>query len=332
MDLNTTIMDNMIKEIQDIKVGIIIPVYNRLNTTKSCIERLEKLTKSFVLYVVDDNSTDGTSQMLSQFSQVKVINGTGDLWWSGTINLGMKQCLEDGCDVFIWLNDDCLISNEHLINLATISVHNPNAIFTPSYICSYYPNVTKHAGIIKSSPQQLAETLVIPLVHCAGQCVAFGKNIFKTLGTIDTQLFPHYGDAIYTMIASKSGFPVYEVPSLQAKINFCCFRRIPPQNQILISKNPSNFSLRDLLSSKRSTYNLVHRLNWHILVHGKLGYIYFLLSITRLLVFVGLALMIRKTMSTQFCTLLSRLLYLNRSLDWQMIKLDIQEGRTNAFL
>lgn len=89
--------------IQNISVGIIVPVYNRLTTTKKCIERLHEIPKNFTLYVVDDNSTDGTSEMLTQFPQIKIINGSGDLWWSGAINLGMKKCWEDGCDIFIWL-------------------------------------------------------------------------------------------------------------------------------------------------------------------------------------------------------------------------------------
>lgn len=173
------------------------------------------------------------------------------------------------------VNDDCLISTENLIALANTSAENPYAIFTPSYVCSYYPNVTRHAGTIKSSLEKLGKQKVIPLVHCAGQCVVFGNSIYKNLGSINTQLFPHYGDAIYTLMAHKSGFKVYEVPSIKAEINFCRFRRIPPEHQILIASDISKFSLQNLLSSKRSTYNLIHRLNWHLFIRGKFGYFYF---------------------------------------------------------
>jgi glycosyltransferase involved in cell wall biosynthesis len=321
-------------DIENINVGIIIPVFNRLNTTETCLARLDHILNNFTIYVVDDNSTDGTSEMLKKFPRVRVIQGSGDLWWSGAVNLGMKQCLEDICDVFIWLNDDCLISNENLISLVTISVQNPNAIFTPSYICSLYPSFKKHAGPVKSTAENenLVGNFVIPLVHCAGQCVVFPISILKTLGTIDTQSFPHYGDAIYTLMSEKSGFPVYEVPSIQAEVNFCCFRRIPPEQQILLAKNPSKFSLRDLLSSKRSTYNLVHRLNWYLLIRGKMGYVYFLISLIKVLICVNIALVARRFMSAQFCILVSRICYIHKTLDWQMLKLDIEKDRTDFFL
>jgi len=98
-------MDKLKKE----PIFIIIPVHNRKNVTLSCLERLKESSDldRFNVVVVDDGSTDGTSQSIQQtYSAVEVIQGDGNLWWTGAIRKGMEYAYEQGAQYFIWLNDD----------------------------------------------------------------------------------------------------------------------------------------------------------------------------------------------------------------------------------
>jgi GT2 family glycosyltransferase len=87
--------------------------YNRLSKTKNVIEKLVKQNDKcrFHFVIVDDGSTDGTTEYLQNFSQdvVTLIKGNGGLYYSGGMRKGMeyiKQNINDVYDFLLLLNDD----------------------------------------------------------------------------------------------------------------------------------------------------------------------------------------------------------------------------------
>lgn len=65
-------------------VWLIIPVHNRREVTRACLLHLAALglPEDFVICVVDDGCTDGTSEMLAAESPwVRVVRGDGNLYW-----------------------------------------------------------------------------------------------------------------------------------------------------------------------------------------------------------------------------------------------------------
>src|SRR5688572_16741369 len=89
-------------------VYLIIPAYNRRAVTLSCLAALSEagdLARNHVV-VVDDGSTDGTSEAIrSQYPDVHVLPGSGELWWTGAIVLGMRYALAEGAQQIVWLKD-----------------------------------------------------------------------------------------------------------------------------------------------------------------------------------------------------------------------------------
>ena len=74
-------------------IHVIIPVYNRINFTINCLRSLKKQInyKQLNIIVVDDGSTDDTLKILKKdFSEIKILKGTGSLYWCGAISLGIK--------------------------------------------------------------------------------------------------------------------------------------------------------------------------------------------------------------------------------------------------
>ena len=48
-------------------ISIVIPVHNRRELTRNCLLSLQKQTyKNFSVIIVDDGSTDGTSEMIQK--------------------------------------------------------------------------------------------------------------------------------------------------------------------------------------------------------------------------------------------------------------------------
>ena len=98
-------------------VFVVIPVFNRLEETLSCINDLRRQRYPNVeIVVVDGGSTDGTVAELQKVSDVHLIWGVGEQWWTGATWLGIDHALaRAGDDDFVMLlNNDTAFGPEML--------------------------------------------------------------------------------------------------------------------------------------------------------------------------------------------------------------------------
>lgn len=97
-------------------VSIIIPVFNGIDYTQKCITNLRAGISrtgseeySVNIVIVDDGSRDGTSDWIKSQSlkNVYLLNGDGNLWWSGGVNVGVKYALQTlhADYILLWNND-----------------------------------------------------------------------------------------------------------------------------------------------------------------------------------------------------------------------------------
>src|SRR5258708_32427893 len=88
-----------------IRFSILIPIYNRLNITKqglkSLYEALGYYTRSgnsqcrFDVIVIDEGSTDGSSQWISDnYPDVYLLQGNGELWGRDATNVATRYAME----------------------------------------------------------------------------------------------------------------------------------------------------------------------------------------------------------------------------------------------
>jgi GT2 family glycosyltransferase len=106
------------------KVSIVIPVYNRRETTLRCLKTLREqgVFDWAQIWVVDDGSSDGTSEAIQEaHAEMKILRGDGSLWWSRAICLGMEAAMSAGADFVVWLNDDCTPRPGALSQLVKVS-------------------------------------------------------------------------------------------------------------------------------------------------------------------------------------------------------------------
>src|SRR5258708_10408209 len=115
-----------------IRFSILIPIYNRLNITKqglkSLYEALGYYTRSgnsqcrFDVIVIDDGSTDGSSQWISDnYPDVYLLQGNGELWWSGATNVGARYAIEPlHSDYLLLWNDDIAPDNRYFLEVEKI--------------------------------------------------------------------------------------------------------------------------------------------------------------------------------------------------------------------
>jgi GT2 family glycosyltransferase len=197
-------------------VYILIPVHNRKAVTLTCLENLQRNgdLARYQVVVIDDGSIDGTAEAIqANFPQVTILQGDGNLWWTGAIVKGMVYAYERGADFFIWLNDDTLPISDALLRLVNTSQHSPHTIVTaqcyadltltkPTYGGRQIQGRTLH--FLSVDPDSFVACDV-----CSGNLVCLPRSVVDKVGYPPSRHAPQtWGDVVYTWRAKQAGFKV----------------------------------------------------------------------------------------------------------------------------
>lgn len=206
------------------KISIIIPIYNRLQVTKTGISAIKRslnikysenlLKFNYKIIVVDDGSTDGSSEWISDnHPDIDLLKGNGDLWWSGAVNMGVKYALKKlNSNYVIILNPDNEPDENYFLKLEKVLKNNSNCIIGSKILAMHNSEewsklkaFNKYTGISNDSKGDNNYSYK----WVTGMGVVVPANIVKTIGYWDANNFPQYfGDTDYCIRASKANFNV----------------------------------------------------------------------------------------------------------------------------
>ena len=264
------------------RIYIIIPVYNRKHFTRECLLSLRIQTfQNFKVIVVDDGSTDGTGEMIEkEFSDVILLKGDGNLWWTGAMKKGMEFACQQGAELLIWLNDDCLPAYDAIDHIYRYCHNHPDTIAAAScYVtCNETPIFTGFKGRqrLAASPGE-----VIVVEGCSGYCVGVPATIVRRIGYPDVRRFPHYGgDGMYILKATRYGYNACILGS--AKVMLI---EEPEPTHKFLNQAKTNPDWKYLFWNKKSRYHMPSQFYYHMNKYGVwLGMPLFLI---KLLIWLG---------------------------------------------
>jgi len=207
------------------KIAIVLPVHNRKQYTMSCLEQLQGIDRNGFtaeIVVVDDGSTDGTSQAVAaRYPDITILEGDGNLWWAGGVNKGFSYALENGFDFVYTLNDDIEFFPDTLQVLYDTLKSRRNCVCGSIFMSFRNRNRIVYAGVeVYGFFNKLRSRFKGPYleeyrdkIHEADtlstKSTLTPVAVIKKVGLVDAEHFPHnYADFDYFMRVKKAGFPL----------------------------------------------------------------------------------------------------------------------------
>ncbi|MDP4238368.1 MAG: glycosyltransferase family 2 protein [Bacteroidota bacterium] len=219
------------------KIAILLTCHNRKEKTINCLKSLHQALESsdhkikFDIYLVDDGSTDGTSEQVSlHFPEINLIKGSGELFWAGGMRLAWKTALtkDPHYDSFLLLNDDVMLMENFLIELLStheycLEHYNRPGIYVSSTRdlinskISYGGTLIKHKGIKLKSVRINPGDVPLPCSMANANILMVTMDVVKAIGILDPTYTHQFADYDYSLTAAKKGIPVLVCPGVGGK-------------------------------------------------------------------------------------------------------------------
>ena len=207
-------------------VAVVVPVHNNKEDTKEFLESLKQVSYSnFKTIIIDDGSTDGTGEMIKQeYPEVILLEGDGNLWWSGGTNLGIEQAIAIKAKYVLIVDNDTVVDPEFISVLVDTAEKNPNSIISPKVYFYDDPKMIQSAGwetdrwkisYIRTGSGEIdrGQYDIQRDISCATMGTFVNTAVFKDIGIMDAKNMPQYGaDNDFTLRARKRGYRIIYEP------------------------------------------------------------------------------------------------------------------------
>lgn len=209
--------------------AILLTCFNRKETTLRCLSRLFELIDNVDVYLVDDNSSDGTFEAVAiQFPQVNIIKGNGNLFWNRGMHLAWEHASKKDYEYYLWLNDDVILYPNCFQELYDCANDTKNEAIIVGIIETVEKDKTLYGGTDKNKKLIQSNGKLNPITNMNGNVVLISKYVFKILGNLDPTYHHDLGDVDYGLRAQKNGIKVYttRIPVGRGDLNNLCRERI----------------------------------------------------------------------------------------------------------
>lgn len=206
---------------RNIRVAIVSPVHNRKELTLQCLRSIGRLDTAGLdihVVIVDDGSTDGTSEAIGeQFPLVEVIAGDGTLWFTEGTNVGIRAALARDPDYLLLINDDQIFDAGALRFMVETAERHERSVVgpllllwdTPHKLFQVSPRWETLAGGWRHWYHQTVWTVPASpweVGIIVGNCVLVPAEAVRECGVMDEKRYPNFGDAEYTPRLKKRGY------------------------------------------------------------------------------------------------------------------------------
>jgi GT2 family glycosyltransferase len=213
-------------------VGIITVITNEKHNLENFFYSLLRQTyKNYILYIVDNNSSDGSAEFFREIAEnsdidVKYIRLNYNSGFSGGSNIGAQSAINDGCRYLFNINNDVVMENhclEELVKLIETGSETActgpllfrHRIKDPGIIQEFGGKVNFKTGKTNKyfanqniSDILLPETLEVDFI--GGGVLMIKTDVFKSVGMWEEAYFAYYDEIdLYYRIKVLNKYKLY---------------------------------------------------------------------------------------------------------------------------
>jgi len=215
-----------------IDVSIVIPVYNNLHLTRTCLEKVRENTSgaAYEVIVVENGSTDGTREFLlreQEAGRLRAIVNDANLGFARACNMGAREARgryvvflnNDTEPLWGWLQalvekaeeDEAIAAVGAKLLYPNGTVQHAGVVFLPD---GYYPITPVHVyqGFSKDAPQVNRRREVQAVT---GACMLVRRDVFLSLGGFDEEFRNGYEDVDFCLRVREAGYRVVYIPEAE---------------------------------------------------------------------------------------------------------------------
>ena len=271
------------------RVEIVAPVHNRREITLLCLRSLARLNTEELnihIIIVDDGSTDRTGEAISrEFSEVEVVPGDGNLWFTEGTNMGVRAALKYQPDYILMINDDAVFDADFLRYMVETAEKYPRSVVgsllllwdMPHKLFQVAPIWNTWKGGWQHWEQQTIWTIPkkpweVDII--VGNCVLVPVEAIREQGLMNSKRYPNFGDAEYTPRLKRNNWRLLIDP--RARV-FCQPNTIPKRVSSMSLKEKFNALFLDLGHGQNLRRHFYHYIDSApSRLHGFAGFIIFL--------------------------------------------------------
>ena len=184
-------------------LSIVIPVYNKWNFTKSCLNDLVQLPGDHEIIIIDNASTDETNVEINKFideigaKNIAYIQNKENTFHSKACNQGARMALGER---ILFLNNDIRVRSNHSTWTKTIidACDSTNGLVGPTMGL-----LDKDLNFVKEANQQLDGNS-----YLGGWCIAAKKEVWEKVGYWNEEFPFYFNDTDLSFRARQKQVPI----------------------------------------------------------------------------------------------------------------------------
>ncbi len=204
-------------------ISIVIPVHNKCEYTFHCLEAVlaNSIDVSYEVILVDDASTDDTSEMLPSMGQLRVLTNQTNLGFIGSCNRGAGAA---NGEFIVFLNNDTAVQSGWLGALLRTFYARSDAGLVGARLIYPDGRLQEAGGIVwrdgtawnygrGDDPSRPEYCYLREVDYCSGACIMIARDLFERLGRFDDHYAPaYYEDTDLAFRVRSAGRRAYYQP------------------------------------------------------------------------------------------------------------------------
>ena len=186
------------------KYSVIIPVYNNFELTDNCLSSLQSTDDRGEIIVVDNGSTDETSQMLAEkHPNVRYIRLSENKGYPIAVNTGLR---ESQFNLLILMNNDIIAHPEFWERIGAVTPE------TETSLIGQTGGMLDHNAVFRNSVRE--QDGIYP-TFIEGYLLFFNRQLLQRVGYLDEAFSPYYADdSDFSIRAQQIGYSLRLIDGL----------------------------------------------------------------------------------------------------------------------